>query len=174
MLNITNRTPLAGVKLFESSTYPADSIDLYWRDDTPIIFHISDNPDRGQMYQNFLARIQSCIKPENLQYFEHQDHSIITAEFRCFKGRFWATVDHDVVTLHRIKPILPEEYEEKPEELSKLHVEVFCVNVEEALLATSFSPVDLVWLLGFWGNQFGFYADEIWTAACRRHPLVTS
>ena len=46
--------------------------------------------------------------------------------------------------------------------------------VEEALLATSFSPVDLVWLLGFWGNQFGFYADEIWTAACRRHPLVTS
>jgi hypothetical protein len=174
MLNITNRTPLAGVKLFESSTYPADSIDLYWRDDAPIMFEISDNPDRGQMYQNFLARIQSCIQPLNVQYFEHQDHSIITAEFLHFKTHFWATVDYDVVTLHRTKPILPEEYEEKPEELSKLHVEVFAMNVEEALLATTFSPVDLAWLLGFWGNNLGFYEDEIWTAAIRRLPWITS
>ncbi|EBX1873532.1 hypothetical protein DRD23_08465 [Salmonella enterica subsp. enterica serovar Enteritidis] len=174
MLNITNRTPLASVKLFESSTYPADGIDLYWRDDAPIMFEISDNPDRGQMYQNFLAHIQSSIKPLNVQYFEHQDHSIITAEFLHFKSHFWATVDYDVVTLHRTKPILPEEYEEKPEELSKLHVEVFAMNVEEALLATSFSPVDLAWLLGFWGNNLGFYEAEIWHAACRRLPWITS
>jgi len=173
MLNITNRTPLAGVKLFESSTYPADGIDLYWRDNSPIMFEISDNPDRGQMYQNFLAHIQSSIKPLNAQYFEHQDQFVIVAEFLFFKSHFWATVDRDIVTLHRTKPILHEEFEEKPEELSKLLFEVFSLNVEEALLATSFSPVDLAWLLGFWGNGIGFYQEEIWTAALRRLPVTS-
>lgn len=174
MLNIANRTPLAGVKLFESSTYPADGIDLYWRDDCPIMFEISDNPDRGQMYQNFLAHIQASIKPLNVQYFEHDSHTIITAEYQHMNTKFWATVDRDVVTLHRTKPILPEDYKEKPEELSKILVEVFYMNIEEALLAASFSPVDLVWLLGIHGNRIGFYEDEIWTAAIRRHSLVTS
>lgn len=174
MLNITNRTPLAGVKLFESSTYPADGIDLYWRDDAPIMFEISDNPDRGQMYQNFLAHIQSSIKPLNVQYLEHQDQFIIAAEYEYVNTTFWVTVDRDIVTLHRTKPILHEEFEEKPEELSKLLFEVFSLNVEEALLAASFSPVDLVWLLGVHGNRIGFYEDEIWAAAARRLPWITS
>ena len=66
------------------------------------------------------------------------------------------------------------EFEEKPEELSKLLFEVFSLNVEEALLAASFSPVDLVWLLGIHGNRIGFYEDEIWAAAARRLPWITS
>lgn len=172
MLNITNRTPLAGVKLFESSTYPADSIDLYWRDNSPIVFEISDNPDRGQMYQNFLAHIQSSIQPKNIQYFQHDESHLITAEFHIEGTPFFVVLDYDVITLHKLPPIIPEEYEEKPEELSKYMVELFCMNVEEALLATTFSPVDLFWLVGISGLSIGFYHKEIVKAAYARLPRL--
>lgn len=170
MLNITNRTPLAGVKLFESSTYPADSIDLYWRDKSPIVFELSDNPDRGQMYQNLLARIQSEVSAVNIQYFQQDESRLITAELRLHNSPFWVIMDYDVITLYRCKPTLPSGYEEKPEELCNMLVDVFLMNVEEALLATSFSPVDLAWLIGAEGNFIGMYCKEIWHAAGRRMP----
>lgn len=173
MLNITNRTPLAGVKLFESSTYPADSIDLYWRDNSPIVFELSDNPDRGQMYQNFLAHIQSTVTASNIQYFQHDDSRLITAEIRLKGMPCWVIMDYDIITLHRTKPVLPDDYKEDPEELCNYLVDVFLMNVEEALLATSFSPVDLAWLFGFLGNEIGFYEQGIWDAALMRLPVTS-
>lgn len=173
MLNITNRTPLAGVKLFESSTYPADSIDLYWRDDHPISFILSDNPDRGQAYQNFLAAIGSLVTLSNVQYFHHDESRLITAELRLQGMPCWAVMDYDVITLHRYKPILPEDYQEDPEELCNYVVDVFGMTVTEALLATSFSPVDLAWLFGHLGNEIGFYEERIWRAALQRLPVTS-
>lgn len=173
MLNITNRTPLAGVKLFESSTYPADSIDLYWRDDAPIVFELSDNPDRGQMYQNFLAHIQSSVTASSIQYFRHDESRLITAEIRLKGMPCWVIMDYDVITLHRYKPVISDDYQEDPDELCNYLVDVFLMNVEEALLATTFSPVDLSWLFGFLGNEIGFYDDVIWRAALERLPVTS-
>lgn len=173
MINITNRTPLAGVRLFESSTYPADSIDLYWRDDSPIVFPLSDNPDRGQMYLNFLARIQSLVTASSIQYFHHEESRLVTAEIRLKGMPCYVVMDYDVITLHRYKPVIPADYEEDPEELSNYLVDVFLMNVEEALLATTFSPVDLAWLFGFLGNEIGFYNDVIWRAALERLPVTS-
>ncbi len=168
MLNLTNRTPLAGVKLFESSTYPADSIDLYWRDDHPISFELSDNPDDGQGYQNFLAAIGSLVTLSDVQYFRHDESRLITAELRLKGMPCWAVMDHDVITLHRHKPVLPADYQEEPEELNNYIVDVFGITVTEALLAISFSPVDLAWLFGYLGNEIGFYEETIWKAALQR------
>jgi hypothetical protein len=173
MLNITNRTPLAGVKLFESSTYPADGIDLYWRDDCPIVFELSDNPDRGQMYQNFLAHIQSVVTASSIQYFHHDESRLITAEIRLKGMPCWVVMDYDVITLHRYKPVIPDDYKEDPEELCNYLVDVFLMNVEEALLATSFSPVDLAWLFGHIGNEIGFYDEVIWKAAQERLSFIS-
>lgn len=173
MLNITNRTPLAGVKLFESSTYPADSIDLYWRDDTPIMFELSDDPDDGTLYPNFLAQLQSNLRLHNIQFFQKDESRLITAEFHFGTSPFFAIMDYDVVTLYSYLPALPEGYEEKPEELCKLHVEVFCMNVEEALLATSFSPVDFFWLVGIQGLIVDFYPKGVVKAALERLPLTS-
>lgn len=173
MLNITNRTPLAGVKLFESSTYPADGIDLYWRDDCPIMFELSDNPDRGQMYQNFLAHIQSSITASSIQYFRHNESRLITAEIRLKGMPCYVVMDYDVITLHRYKPVIPDDYQEDPEELCNYLVDVFLMNVEEALLATTFSPVDLAWLFGHLGNEIGFYEERIWRAAKERLPVTS-
>ena len=173
MLNITNRTPLAGVKLFESSTYPADSIDLYWRDDHPIVFELSDNPDRGQMYHNFLAYIQSQLTATHIQYFKNEESRLITAEIRLQGMPCWVIMDHDILTLHRYKPVIPEDYQEDPEELCNYLVDVFLMNVEEAMLAVSFSPVDLAWLFGYLGNKIGFYEDGIWDAALKRLPITS-
>lgn len=170
MLNITNRTPLAGVKLFESSTYPADSIDLYWRDNSPISFILSDNPDRGQAYHHFLANIQSELRLTQIQYYQHEESRLITAELKLHETPFWAVMDYDVITLHRSKPTIPGHYVEDSEELCNMLVEVFLMNVEEALLATSFSPVDLAWLIGAEGNFIGMYNKEVWYAAGRRLP----
>lgn len=173
MLNISNRTPLAGVKLFESSTYPADSIDLYWREDHPISFILSDNPDRGQMYHNFLAHIQTQLTASHIQYFHSDESRLITAEIRLKGMPCWVVMDYDVITLHRYKPILSEDYQEDPEELCNYLVDVFLMNVEEAVLATTFSPVDLAWLFGFLGNEIGFYEERIWKAALRRLPVTS-
>lgn len=82
-------------------------------------------------------------------------------------------MDYDVITLHRTKPVLPDDYKEDPEELCNYLVDVFLMNVEEALLATSFSPVDLAWLFGFLGNEIGFYEQEIWDAALMRLPVTS-
>lgn len=173
MLNITNRTPLADVRLFESSTYPADGIDLYWRDDCPISFILSDNPDRGQMYQNFLAHIQSSVVASSIQYFHHDESRLITAEIRLKGMPCYVVMDYDVITLHRYKPVIPDDYQEDPEELCNYLVDVFLMNVEEALLATSFSPVDLAWLFGYLGNEIGFYEEKIWRAALQRLPVTS-
>lgn len=173
MLNITNRTPLAGVKLFESSTYPADSIDLYWRDDAPIMFEISDNPDRGQMYHNFLAHIQSSVTASSIQYFHHDESRLITAEIRLQGMPCYVVMDYDVITLHRYKPVIPDNYQEDPDELCNYLVDVFLMNVEEALLATTFSPVDLAWLFGHLGNTIGLYEERIWKAAQERLSFIS-
>ena len=164
MLNITNRTPLAGVKLFESSTYPADSIDLYWRDDAPIVFEISDNPDRGQMYKNFLAHIQSSLTT-HIQSFHNGESRLIIAKIRLKGMPAWVVMD-DVITLHRYKPVLPDDYQDYC--LDKDLVEVCLRNISEALLATTFSPVDLAWLFGYLGNEIGLYEETIWKAALQR------
>lgn len=168
MLNITNRTPLAGVKLFESSTYPADSIDLYWRDDHPISFELSDNPDDGKMYANFLAHIQSQLLITKIQFFQHDESRLTTAEVRLQGMPCWIVMDYDVITLHRYKPVIPGHYEEKPDEICKYLIDMFSTNVEEAVLAVSFSPVDLAWLFGHLGNRIGFYEETIWKAALQR------
>lgn len=171
MLNITNRTPLAGVKLFESSTYPADGIDLYWRDQSPIAFELSDNPDTGDTYPHFLARIAQHVSLQTIQYFQHDESRLITAQMSLSSGRsFWAIMEYDVITLHREKPVISEEYEEVSDELINYLVDVFCMNVNEAVLATSFSPVDLAWLLGDEGRTVGLYDSQIWGAAKRRLP----
>lgn len=169
MLNITNRTPLAGVRLFESSTYP-DSVDLYWRDHSPIAFELSDNPDRGQMYHNFLAHIAAKVSIHQVQYFEHDESHLTIAELKLEGRSFWAVMDYDILTLHRERPILPEVYTEDPEMLCNYMVDMFSINVTEGLLAVSFSPVDLAWLCGDVGNSIGFYEESIWRAAVRRLP----
>jgi hypothetical protein len=167
-MNITNRTPLAGVKLFDSNTYPASCIDLYWRGAAPIIFELSDDPDEGDAYPHFLVHIHSQLSVQAIQLLQHDDHRILVAEVKGGDQTFWAVQDDDVVTLDLKKPIFSEEYTvfTAPYYLE----DVFKMTIGEAVLATTFSPVDLYWLLGPAGRTVGLYDTKIWEEAARRLP----
>lgn len=167
-MNITDRTPLAGVKLFDSNSYPSCSIDLYWRGNQPIIFELSDDPDQGDFYPHFLAHIQSQISVQEVQLLVHDDSRILVAAVRGPDFIFWATQEDDVVTLDLKKPIFSDEHTvfTAPYYLE----DVFGLTIAEAVLATSFSPVDFAWLMGPFGRTVGLYDSKIWEAALERLP----
>lgn len=168
-MNITNRTPLAGVKLFESKTYPDQGIDLYWRNHSPISFELSDSPDRGDAYPHFLAHVSSLITSLDTKSYFHEDHYVLTAKVTLENGRcFFVIQDDDIVTLMTQPPILTEEFKSEP--LSIYVGDAFEASIKEALLVTTFSPVDLAWLCGKFGRTVGLYDSAIWGAAVRRLP----
>lgn len=167
-MNITNRTPLAGVKLFQSSTYPSDGIDLYWRGNDPISFELSDSPDRGDAYPHFLAHIDSFITTVEAKSFTLDDHSILTAKIFIDDHFFYITQDDDIVTLSTTPPVLVGQY--VPNFISEYQAEILLLVIKESLLAVTFSPVDLAWLCGYRGRGMGLYDSKIWGEACRRLP----
>jgi len=168
-MNIMNQTPLEGVKLFQSNTYPSESIDLYWRGSQPIIFELSDTPDRGDAYPHFLAMIQDKLDILDAKTLTSNDQFLLTAEVQLDGCRpFYVTQEDDVVVLSIAPAKLTGEFKEGM--MSMYQVSVFLLAIYEAVLATTFSPVDLCWLLGPDGRSVGLYDSKIWKEAERRLP----
>lgn len=168
-MNITNQTPLEGVKLFQSNTYPSEGIDLYWRGNDPIVFELSDNPDCSDSYPHFLALIESKLNILDAKTLFNPDRHLLTAKIQldgCLP--FYITQEDDVLVLSITKPRLTDEYEEGA--MNCYQASVFLLSIKEAILATTFSPVDLFWLLGSGGRLVGLYDSKIWRAAKRRLP----
>lgn len=168
-MNITNQTPLEGVKLFQSSTYPSEGIDLYWRGSQPIVFELSDTPDRGDAYPHFLAMIQSKLNILDAKTFTSNDQFLLTAQVQLDGCRpFYVTQEDDVIVLSIEPAKLSGEF--KVGSMSVYQASVFLLAITEAILATTFSPVDLYWLLGPEGRSVGLYDSKIWKEAERRLP----
>ena len=97
------------------------------------------------------------------------EHFLLTAHIGLDGCRsFYVVQEDDVVTLSITPPILTGDF--KGGTLSMYQASVFLLAIQEAVLATTFSPVDLCWLLGPDGRSVGLYDSKIWKEAERRLP----
>lgn len=159
MLNLHSRSPLAGVHLFNSKTYPTD-VGVYWRGQEPIAFEI-DYSDEPEAFPNLLDHVYNSY--ELLEC--HRIGEILISKIQCGKT-FYAICDGDTLVFSHKKPVFEDQRVSRP---SNLVVGVHETLIAQALLAVSFSPVDLAWLTG--ENTIGLYEERIWEYARKHLPV---